>query len=669
MRAATVVALACIIAACSSAPVSETKTMSNPYGTWKSALSASEVAAEAVRLEQVEQDGDDVYWIEGRPSEQGRQVVVRRGPSGQLEDLTPKGFNARSRVHQYGGGSYAVHKEEVFFSNFSDNRVYRVRAAGAAPKALTVSEKMYYADCIVDAKRKRLICVREDHTASDQKAVNTLVSLSLDKKSNGTVLMSGSDFYSSPRLSPDGRHLAWLSWNHPNMPWDGTALWVAKLGRNGKPLAGRRVAGGVKESVFQPEWSPDGVLHFISDHSGWWNLYRVHRGEVEALAPMDAEFGDAQWQFGMSTYAFAGPRRIVCSYTRDGHWHLATLDTKTGVFATLNTQYAPYHSIRANSARAIYIGNAAASADAVVRVKLADATTQTLRAAYASPLDASWISAAQPIEFPTTGSRTAHAFYYAPKNPDVAVPRDERPPLIVISHGGPTAAAIDSLNLKIQYWTTRGFAVVDVNYGGSTGYGRAYRERLNGQWGIVDVDDCIAAARFLADENKADPKRLIIRGGSAGGYTTLAALAFHDVFRAGASYYGVSDAEALATDTHKFESHYLDRLIGPYPAKADLYRERSPIHSVAHMNAPLILFQGLEDQIVPPAQSEKMAQALRARNVPVAYIAFPGEQHGFRQAANISRSMEAEMYFYGAIFGFKPADQIEPVNIDNLAKN
>ncbi|HZP13963.1 MAG TPA: S9 family peptidase [Nevskiaceae bacterium] len=640
-----------------------------PYGTWVSPLSAAQVAAGATRLDQVQLDGRDVYWIETRPQEQGRSVIVRRSADGRIDDVTPQGFNARSGVHQYGGGSYAVRDGTVYFCNFtgfSDNQLFRQSRDGA-PVALTRTPQRQYADLEVDAKRERVICVREDHGRAGE-ASNEIVAIPLQGvglKADPQVLASGADFYSNPRLSPDGTRLAWLQWNHPNMPWDGTELWIASLAADGSLTNERRVAGGARESIFQPQWSPSGELHFVSDRTGWWNLYRLRDGDVQALAPMDAEFGEAQWVFGESTYAFIDDSRIACSYSHDGRWHLAVLDASRGELNTLDVAYAPHLSVRADRDAIVFLGTAPTSPDAIVRVYPDGASLELVSRPSGRLLDAADVSIAESIRFPSRG-RSVHAFYYAPKNHAHRAPEGEKPPLIVISHGGPTSAAVDSLNPKVQFWTTRGFAVVDVNYGGSTGFGRAYRDALNGQWGIVDVDDCIAAAQSLVAQGKADPRRLIIRGGSAGGYTTLAALAFHDVFKAGASHYGVSDVEALAVDTHKFESRYLDQLIGPYPATRDVYRARSPIHAAGRIRAPLILFQGLEDKVVPPSQSQKMADALRANGVPVAYLAFEGEQHGFRKAENIVRSLEAELAFYGAVLGFKPAGDLPALHIDNI---
>lgn len=644
--------------------------MIRPYGTWPSPISAAVVASQGLRLGAVSVDEGDIYWIEGRPQESGRNVLVRRSADGAIADVTPPGFNVRTRVHEYGGRASAVHGGTVYFSNFADQRLYEQSASDV--RAITPEGSWFYADPIVDAARQRIICVREDHTGGGE-PVNTIVGIPLPTGGvqlqpdlgAGTVLASGHDFYSTPRLSPDGARLAWIAWRHPQMPWDGTELWVAEVGPDGSLGDAAKVAGGDAESIYQPGWSPRGALLYVSDRSGWWQLYRSGR-PVLANPPADAEFGQPQWIFGTATWAFAGPDRIVLSYTRKGVWHLAVADASTGAWRDIGGDLQPHDWLTATPTQAVLVAGRATAPEAVVRVSLDSGEVEILRSASTLTIDPASVSVPEAIEFPSDG-RSAHAFYYPPKNHDSEAPAGERPPLIVISHGGPTTATVGTLDLRVQFWTSRGFAVADVNYGGSSGYGRPYRELLRGTWGIVDVADAVNAAQYLVGEGKADPERLIIRGGSAGGYTTFAALTFHPrVFKAGAGYYGVSDLEALAHDTHKFESRYLDSLVGPYPERRDLYRERSPIHFVDRLACALILFQGLEDKVVPPSQSQMMADAVRAKGLPVAYLTFEGEQHGFRKADTIIRSLEAELYFYGAVFGFQPADRIERVEIANL---
>jgi dipeptidyl aminopeptidase/acylaminoacyl peptidase len=636
----------------------------SPYGSWKSPITADLVAGGEVGLEQVRLDGDDIYWIERRAQEGGRKVIVRRSSDGIVADITPAGFNARTRVHEYGGGDYAVSNGTIIFSNFTDQRLYR-QQIGFQPALLTPESALRYADGQIDLRRKLFFCVREDHTDQTE-PVNSIVCVSLEGGGTGEVVVSGNDFYSTPRLSPDGSQLAWLTWNHPNMPWDGTELWVGKLSDDGSVTEKEKIAGGVDESIFQPEWSPDRTLYFVSDRTGWWNLYRRRERQVEAMCPMEAEFGQPQWVFGTSLYAFASERQILCAYAKNGRDYLATLDTETGKLETIELPFTIISQIRAPGNRVVFIAASGADTNSIVSLDLFSKSLEVLRRSRETTVDNGYIATARSIEFPTERNLTAHGYFYAPRNHDYVAPVNEKPPLLVMSHGGPTSSTSSSLKYSIQYWTSRGIAVLDVNYGGSSGYGRAYRERLNGQWGIVDVDDCVNGARYLAEHGEVDGSRLAIRGGSAGGYTTLCALTFRETFKAGASHYGISDLEALAKDTHKFESRYLDRLIGPYPERRDLYVERSPIHFTDRLNCPMIIFQGLEDKVVPPNQAEKMVESVRAKKLPIAYLTFEGEQHGFRKAENVKRVLEAELYFYSKVFGFDLADVVEPVEIENL---
>ena len=639
-----------------------------PFGSWRSPISADLVVSASVRLSQLAYDGDELYWVEQRPGERGRNVIVRRSPDGRIADVNPPPFNARTRAHEYGGGAYTVADGVVYFSNYDDQRMFRTSAAGGElPQPLSPARDMRYADGVVDRGRQRIVLVREDHTGGGG-AVNTLVSLDLegDEAGGGIPLADGGDFYASPQLSPDGTHLAWLTWNHPNMPWDGCELWVGELSAGGEVRLVRRVAGGHDESIFQPEWSPDGVLHFVSDRTGWWNLYRLREGRVEPLSPMDAEFGLPQWVFGQSTYAFASGAEIICAYGDRGASHLARLDTASGQLEEIATSFSQIEQVCAANGHAAFIGGSPDEPASVVWLDVQSGEQTVLRRSSQMSVDPDYLSRPQAVEFPTEHGLTAHAFYYPPANREFVAPRSERPPLLVKAHGGPTGSTTPALNMAIQFWTSRGFAVLDVNYGGSTGYGREYRQRLNGQWGIVDVDDVVNGARFLVEQGVVDPDRLCIDGGSAGGFTTLCALTFRDTFKAGASHFGISDMEALARDTHKFESRYCDNMIGPYPERRDLYIKRSPIHFVDRLATPLILFQGLEDKVVLPSQSLLMFEAVKAKGLPVAYLAFEGEQHGFRQAKNMRRVLEAESYFYSKVFGFSLADPVEPVQIENL---
>jgi dipeptidyl aminopeptidase/acylaminoacyl peptidase len=631
-----------------------------PYGSWPSPITSSLLIASSVSLSQIAVTSEGIYWAEGRPLESGRVVVVR-----DSIDITPQGFNVRTRVHEYGGGgAFVTHAGSVYFCNYTDQRIYR-QDSGASPRPITpeppAAGSIRYADLRVSPNGETIVCIRERHEPETE-ATNELVVLPLNGMSEPRIIVSGHDFYSSPRFNSDGTALLWLSWDHPNMPWDGTELWVADVGSSHSLARVRKIAGGPSESIFQPEWNPDGSITFISDRTGWWNLY----SDKGPLAPMDAEFGAAQWVFGMSRYGFLNNGRLACIYSRSGLDYLAILNVATGILETLTLPYTSYSDLVADGDSVFVIAASATIPAQVVKLDARDGSTCVLKSSSETRRDPEDISVPEPIEYATRGGQSAHALYYAPANRTTRGPAEQKPPLLVMSHGGPTAATTSGFRLSLQYWTSRGFAVVDVNYGGSTGYGREYRERLYGKWGIVDVEDCIEAARYLAERGDIDSRRMAIRGGSAGGYTTLCALVFHDVFAAGASYYGVADLAALARDTHKFESRYTDRLVASYPEGAAIYRERSPLFFADRVSCPVILFQGLEDKIVPPNQAETFVAALRAKGLPHAYLIFPTEGHGFRQSENIQRAAEAELYFYSRVFGFALADEIEPVAIANI---
>ncbi len=637
-----------------------------PYGSWRSPITADAIVAESITISSVAIDGDAILWTEARPAEGGRNVIVRCTPRGDVSDVNPPPFNARTRVHEYGGGAWLAEGGTVWFSNFDDQRIYR-QQAGDTPLAITPPAPLRYADAVLDRARNRLICVREDHADPDN-IVNAIAAVPADGIGRQTTLAAGWDFVSAPRLSPDGATLAWLSWNHPNMPWDGTHLWTAPVLADGTLGAAVLAAGGDNVSVYQPEWSPDGILHYVSDASGWWNLYRNDAGAPQPLYPDAAEYGRPQWVFASHTYGFAGDGRIVCAVNRRGAWSLNLLDPDAGVLTPLDVPAGEMGrgDLAVTGITAVALAGDARRPLSLLRVNLNTGYWDTLRMSSTTNVNAGYISPAETVEFPSNEGRPAYALYYAPRNPAYRAPAGELPPLLALSHGGPTGAASGALDLSIQFWTSRGFAVVDVNYGGSVGYGRAYRQLLKGNWGVVDVDDCANAALYLVHQGLADGRRLAIRGGSAGGYTTLAALTFRNIFAAGASYYGISDLEALASDTHKFESRYLDRLVAPYPEGADTYRRRSPINHTNRLSCPIILLQGLEDRIVPPNQAELMYDAVRGKGIPCAYLPFAGEQHGFRRAGNIKRALEAEAYFYSRVFGFALADAVAPVEIENL---
>jgi dipeptidyl aminopeptidase/acylaminoacyl peptidase len=634
------------------------------FGSWKSPISSDLIVADSVRLGQVRINGSDIYWTEGRPKEAGRDVLVRYAADGQSADVTSAPISVKSRANEYGGGCFLPAGERLFFSNNEDQQLYWTTVDGK-PQALTSNIGMRYADAVFDAAHQRLIAVREDHTITGHEAVNTIVSIDL-ATSIETVLTSGHDFYSSPCISPDGTRLAWLSWDHPNMPWDGTELWQAKIAGGGSLDVPVRIAGGGDESIFQPSWSPAGELYYISDISGWWNLYRHLNGQATAVYPMAAEFGQAQWIFGMSTYGFDEQGSIICSYFQNGTAYLAILDPQTGSFNYIPTPFDDIADLQIGGGFAVFIGGSPTVPESVVKLDLNTRECHMLRGSNTLQIDKANLSIPEAIEFPTESGLTAHAFFYPPRNRNFQGPAGTKPPLLVFNHGGPTSMTTATLNLSIQFWTSRGFAVVDINYGGSTGFGRSYRQRLRGQWGVVDVDDSVNAARFLIQRGDVNPEQLAIRGGSAGGYTTLSALTFRRFFKVGASYYGVGDLTLLASDTHKFESRYLDSLIGPYPEQKQLYFDRSPINFTDRLESPLILFQGLQDKVVPPNQAQTMFDAVKAKGLPVAYLTFEHEQHGFRRAENIKRALDAELYFYAKIFGFVQADAIEPVVIENL---
>ncbi|MCB0289371.1 MAG: S9 family peptidase [Calditrichaeota bacterium] len=637
-----------------------------PYGTWPSPITADLIAAAGRRLGDIAVDGDSVYWIESRPEQEGRNTIMMWNPGGELREVTPPPFNVRSRAHEYGGGAMAVYGGRVFFVNDADRQIYHI-PPGGSPQALTSESDTAYADMILDPARQRLILVQEHYFDDSRPPRDMLAVLSLrGRPGYCEPLVSGNDFYASPALSRDGRQLCWLSWDHPAMPWNGTELWVAEVGDDGQLRRRRRIAGGAQESVFQPQWGTDGTLYFASDRrEGWWNLHAWDGHTIRPVLEMAAEFALPQWVFGMSTYCILNERCIAAAYTREGRWEMGLIDPQRGDLEALALPFSYITQVRGAGERIAFVGAAPDAAEAVYTLELPSQHLQMLRKSSDLEVDAGYISTPQAVSFESDGEEV-HGFFYPPSNRDFSAPEDEKPPLIVFIHGGPTAAANSGLDLRKQFWTSRGFAVLDVNYRGSTGYGRAYRESLNGRWGVADVQDCVNGARRLAAQQQADPERLLIRGGSAGGFTALAALTFHDCFRAGASYYGISDLEALEQETHKFESRYNHQLIAPYPAGKPVYRERSPLHHAGDLNRPVIFLQGLEDRVVPPGQAERMAHALRKRGVPVAYLTFEGEGHGFRKPETIRRALEAELFFYGRVLGFEPGEKLDPVQIDNL---
>jgi dipeptidyl aminopeptidase/acylaminoacyl peptidase len=633
-----------------------------PYGTWHSPLAASDLASSSITLNYVQVADGVPYWIESRPADGGRNVLVTDdAAAGTVRDLTPAGFSARTRVHEYGGRPYAIGRDVIFFSNFPDQRVYAQRA-GQAPAALTPAGYRY-ADYELDKAGTRLFCVREDHTGSGEPK-NTIVALDTRTGGPGTVLFDKSDFVAFPRVSPDGQRIAWIAWNHPDLPWDATTLYVATL--SGAKLSKvSAITSGSRESVIEPRWGTDGSLYFVSDRSNWWSLYRYADNRVTTVLSIEAEIGSPLWTLGQSSYALTDAGRAVVRYTVAARDKLGLVDLSgSGKLVPLDLPFVGLSNIQLlRPGTAIAVAASATAEAALVSINLATGGYRILRAPGSVKLDPGFISVAEPIEFPTAGGLTAHAFYYPPTNPEASAPAGEKPPLVVKVHGGPTSHSKPEFALATQYWTSRGFALLDVNHGGSSGFGRAYRERLNGKWGIVDVGDVVAAVKYLIGSGRIDGRRAAIRGGSAGGFTVLAALAFHDVFRAGANYYGVSDLEALARDTHKFEARYLDRLVAPLPQGREVYEARAPIRHLESFKAALITFQGADDKVVPPDQSRAIVAALKSKGVPVAYIEFEGEQHGFRRAENIVRSLESELAFYGKVFGFTPDGALPEVTL------
>ncbi|MBN2575541.1 MAG: S9 family peptidase [Deltaproteobacteria bacterium] len=622
----------------------------SPFGAWPSPLGAEDVAAASVRLAEICLDGVDVYWTESRPAQQGRLALLHKPGGKAAREIVPAPFSVRTRVHEYGGGAFAAAAGQVVFSNDSDQRLYRIAAAGRAPTPLTPVDRTRYADLQLDLRRQRLLCVAE-RAREGREPENFLAAVSLGT-GQVTPLARGSDFYAFPRLDPAGRRLAFLRWNHPAMPWDACELHVADIRTDGSLGEPVRVAGGSDESIFQPAWSPRGELTFVSDRNGFANLFRLAAdGSTACLCEREADFAAPLWVFGLSTHAWLGEETIVCVFQRSGLWHLATLDTTSGRLDPVETGLTELGPIFAGQGRAVFVGGAAGQASALFTFDGRSRRLRLLHRPTACPIPKMAIARPRPFDFPTADGTTAHGLLYFPLHKSYRGTSDSRPPLLVTCHGGPTASTSTALNLSIQFWTSRGFAVLDVNYRGSTGYGRAYRKLLDGQWGVADVEDCVAAAATLAEAGLVDGGRMAIRGSSAGGFTVLCALAFHDVFAAGASYYGVADLEALAKDTHKFESHYLDSLIGPYPQRRDLYRARSPLLAADRLACPVIFFQGEQDRVVPKAQAVAMAAALRKRGLSAPLWLFPDEQHGFRQGKTIRAALDAELEFYLRVFG------------------
>jgi dipeptidyl aminopeptidase/acylaminoacyl peptidase len=639
-----------------------------PYGSWPTPITSELVVRAARAPGAVAVDGDAIWWSESRPEEGGRAAVLRRHADGTVQEVLAAPWNARTAVHEYGGGAWWARDGVLWFADWATQRLHRVDAGGGEPVPLTpepdVARGLRYADGDVSPDGSTILCVQERHRDGAE-AVNTIVRLAASEPSTPEVVVEGPDFVSSPRWRPDGGAWCWIEWDHPDMPWDASRLVVADASGARTVVAGGE---GRRESICQAAWSPDGSLWFSGDRTGFWSLYRWSpETGVEAMLELGRDVGFPPWVFGESCFAFAEGGRVAFVASEAGLQRLGVREPD-GSVTMFDLPFRSFGGLRARGSDLLFVGASPTAEAHVVRVALEAAGTATAEAVVPPRdlgIDESWWSTPEPLDFPTGGGAVAHALLYRPRNPDVEAPADERPPLLVMIHGGPTSAAQSALRLAVQYWTSRGFAVVDVNYRGSSGYGRAYRDALRGQWGVADVEDCAAVARFLVARGDVDPDRLCIRGGSAGGFTTLAALAFEDVFSAGASHYGIADLAALARDTHKFESRYLDGLIGPWPEAREVYEARSPIFAIDAIDRPLAVFQGLEDEVVPPNQAELIVEALEAKGVPVAYVAFAGEQHGFRQAANIRAALDGELSFYAQILGFDlpAAEGITPIQI------
>lgn len=622
-----------------------------PFGRWPSPISSSDAISGGIRFaDAVQVESGDIYWVESRPDESGRSALVHRDAKGQTRDVGPSNFDVRTRVHEYGGGAFAVRDGVVFAARFDDQRWYRIEPE-STPVAFTpeppAGGELRYADLTIGAGWA--IAVRETHHDSGAPPANDLVRLDLFGHDEPESIASGHDFYAAPRISPDGAHLAFLSWDHPNMPWDGTDLWVADIGPDGRIGTPQHVAGGREESVLQPEWSPDGVLHYVSDRTGWWNVYRRGRDGPEPVVHGEADHAWEPWNFGYRRYTFLADGRIVsASAGATGDRLVVVADRVARDLEIPGSSVGPW--LAASGTSIFFVASAYDRPSRLVRLDIDSGVVEEIRAPEQPAFSREYASTPEPIVFETPDGPT-HALYYPPAHPEISGPDDERPPLVVTIHGGPTSSIVAAMNTERLFWTSRGFGVVDVDYGGSTGHGRAYRNRLRGRWGEVDVRDCALAADHLAAAGRVDTGRIVIKGGSAGGFTVLMALALHDTFAAGAARYPVTDLTVLAEETHKFESRYLDSLIGPYPEARALYEARSPLTHADQIDAPVLLLQGLEDRVVPPSQPRAMCQALAERSIDVEYIEFPGEGHGFRSAEARTRALEAELSFFHRVLG------------------
>lgn len=660
--------LLAIAAAVIGSPLAGAAPVVAPYGSWASPISIDSITAATRIVTDVLVEGADIVLLEERSDEEGRTAAVLREADGRETTLTPAGFNVNTRVHEYGGGAALVSGGVLYFSNKRDGRLYAQALRGGAPQALTPEGVYRYADCAMDRPRAQLVCVREDHTGGRPSAVrNTLVGVPLAGSSAGVLLFEGTDFVARPQLSRDGRSLAFVAWNHPNMPWDATSLRVASIAAGKLDKVQTVVDATRGASVMQPSWSPDGTLYFISDETGWWNLWRWKGGTAESVAPLEAEIGGPMWRFGRRDYLVLDDDRLVVSITEAGVSRLAVLTPSTRQYTPIDLPYVSFDSLTANGPQVYAIGASRERPAEVIALDASLRSATVLRKNPATALPGSMVSKAESMTFDNREGKRVQAFYYPPRNPGYAATKGEKPPVLVLAHGGPTSARSPAYRQELQFWTTRGFAVLDINYSGSTGFGTAYRKRLNGRWGEIDVNDVVDAAKAAAARGLVDPKRSVVKGGSAGGFVVLAALAFQkEVFAAGINYFGVSDMAVLARDTHKFESRYLDTLVGPLPQAEAIYAKRSPLSAVDNIRAPLLTLQGLEDKIVPPQQSAAIMARVEANGVPAAYLAFDGEGHGFRGAKAKQQSLQAELSFLGQVLGFTPADSVPRLKLRNM---
>ncbi|MEM8985835.1 MAG: prolyl oligopeptidase family serine peptidase [Pseudomonadota bacterium] len=637
-----------------------------PYGAWSSPLSAEHLSGQSYGFFDLQFNHGALYWREHKPSEGGKYALMHFTKKDGAAEAGGQSLDVRTQVHEYGGRAVLAANDFVVVSNIADHQLYQWSAGGHARK-LTAIDGLRFADCVEDAARNRIICVREDHRGEGE-AQNTIAAIMLEPSSSDEgqrVLVEGSDFFAYPALSPDGEKIAWVSWDHPNLPWDNTSLWVGDIDQAGEIVNRRKLNDGVRESILQPRWKDNETLYFISDRTDWWNIHVWKNGEIHVVHKRSADFAFPLWLLGENHYDFLPNGDIIARFVEDQSYALGRISTSNGALTPIPLDGGEPGGFVVGDDSIYVVVRSKTGHDILAQYDISTGETSVIRQIDEPRLEDNFISQAQAVSFNTSNGEKAYAYYYAPANPQFRAPAEDKPPLIVKMHGGPTFHTSPYLNYDIQFWTSRGFALLDVNYRGSSGFGRAFRRSLYGEWGVKDIEDAINGALYIADEGLVDRDRLLIRGSSAGGFAVLAALAFHDVFAGGGNYFGVSDLEMIAKDTHKFESHYFEHLVGPYPEARTTFIERSPINSIERLNKPLITLQGADDKVVPPNQSELIFEALKADGTPTAYLLFDDEKHGFQKAETRKRALEAELYFYGKILGFEPAGDIAPVLIHN----